>query len=74
MQYFGGLILLSSSIAIVTNGYSIGYFTNSIGKINGNVITMTDYPNVYQVADIYSRLGGLPPLLLEGKFTIFFEI
>ena len=51
----------------VVSGYSIGYFSKQgSSEIHGSSLKFSDYPNAYQVADIFSRLGGRAPLLWEG--------
>ena len=68
------LIFHCNIFKIVTSFYSINYYDhNNMNNIDDNykLLTFIQSPDAKHVADIYNRLSGLSPILIEGHDTIF---
>ena len=54
--------------------YSVHYIAGSDQpQLVGKQKYLTQSPEPVQVADIYSRMSGMSPLLHEGKFVFYIE-
>jgi hypothetical protein len=64
------LIILLLLPMVSKSSFSINYYSNSPSSpIVNNFLTVQDAPSPLQVADIYNRISGHPPLLKEGKIV-----
>lgn len=60
------VFILHSFFATGTGAFSVNYYShNGHGAVIGSMLVHST-PSALQVADIYSRLSGLQPLLNEG--------
>lgn len=72
MSFSINLIFYCFIFKIVTSFYSINYYDNNNDNDNNNyknmkLLTFIHSPNAKHVADIYNRLSGLSPILIEGN-------
>lgn len=64
------LVMLQCAIAAGSGAYSVNYYAQDghPGVVNGNFIVHSA-PSALHIADIYTRLSGLQPILHEGTRT-----
>ena len=66
------LVILCTWLDVASAFYSIYYYSTSSNVIMNAGSVFTDAPHSNQVADIYTRMSGLTPLLHEGKLGLPF--
>ena len=76
LTFFVYLIFYCNILIIVTSFYSINYYDNNIidNNYNMKLLTFIQSPNAKHVADIYNRLSGLSPILIEGNIFLMIII
>jgi len=64
-------VLLLAICLSATAQYSVHYFADaSHPQVVNAGASFSEMPTANQIADLYSRLGGLPPLLFEGDVNV----
>lgn len=60
-------LLLLSKVILIHASYSLSYYSNEATKIlNAGLHSFQDTPTAQHIADIYTRISGLSPILREG--------
>jgi hypothetical protein len=66
------IFLIIACLHTASGFYSIHYYSTTKSNVimNAGDFAFTDAPQSNQVADVYTRLSGLPPLLLEDEVNM----
>ena len=60
-------IFMLSRVVLISASYSLSYYSNEATKIlNAGLHSFQDTPTAQHIADIYTRISGLSPILREG--------
>ena len=66
-----GVLVLFASTNAEGSGFTMTYFAKEgHPQMVNSGIAAKSAPNAFQVADLYARLSGLSPLMLEGKLLL----